>query len=103
MTINEKPLKNTADPPLSVHPEMVDLGSGQGPSEFSTTGIEWAIPRIENERKRRPGSKDAFLDGRYLNSPASVSLIVGATHTSTLVSAMEAVSVMLMTHHLFSF
>jgi len=24
---------------LSVHPEMVDFVSGQGPSEFSTTGI----------------------------------------------------------------
>ena len=43
----------------SVHPEMADFGFRQGPSEFSTTGIACAMSRIENERERRRGPKDA--------------------------------------------
>jgi hypothetical protein len=38
---------------------MVDFGFRQGPSEFSTAGIARAMSRIENERERRRGPKDA--------------------------------------------
>ena len=49
--------------PTRVHPEMVDFGFRQGPSEFSTAGIARAMLRIENERERRWGPKMPFVDG----------------------------------------
>jgi hypothetical protein len=46
----------------SVHPEIVDFGSGQGLSVFAIppkAGLRVSIPRIAKKRKRRPGTKDA--------------------------------------------
>jgi hypothetical protein len=46
----------------SVHPEIVDFGSGQGLSVFAIppkAGLNGPIPRIAKKRKRRPGPKDA--------------------------------------------
>jgi hypothetical protein len=52
------------------HPEMVGFGFQQGPSEFSTAGIMRAMSRIENERERGRGPKDAIY-GRALNNMLS--------------------------------
>jgi len=54
---------------------MVDFGFRQGTSEFSTAGIERAISRIENERERRRGPKDAVY-GWTLNKGVA---LIGAT------------------------
>jgi len=44
---------------VSVHPEMVDFGSGQGPSVFCNRRYSGTIPRIAEKRERSPGPKDA--------------------------------------------
>jgi len=54
----------------SVHPEMADFGFRQGPSEFSTAPktsrdlrqASRTMSRIENERERRRGPKDAVYE-----------------------------------------
>jgi len=45
---------------------MVDFGFRQGPSEFSTAGIA-VISRIENQRERRRGPKDAVYGWTLTN------------------------------------
>jgi hypothetical protein len=44
---------------VSVHPEMVDFGSGQGRGDFATAGVVGYAEDCE-ERERRHGPKDAF-------------------------------------------
>ena len=44
----------------SVHPEMVDFGSGQGRRELETGGVAEATARIFNDRERRTGPQDAI-------------------------------------------
>ena len=53
-------LRKTSPFELSrVLPEMVDFGSGQGPSAFCNRRHSVAIPRIAEKREHSPGPKDA--------------------------------------------
>ncbi len=51
----------------SVRPQMVDIGSEQGLSNFETGGIARAMSRISKERKRRSGPKDAVCGWALAN------------------------------------
>jgi hypothetical protein len=53
---------------LSAHPEMVNFGSGQGRSNFSTAGIPLiaGFRGLKNRENAALGQKMPFLDGHYL-------------------------------------
>ena len=59
---------------VSAHPEAVDFGFRQGPSEFSTAGIARAISRIENKRERCREPKDAVSGWALVNFKRGVTL-----------------------------
>jgi hypothetical protein len=57
---------------ISVHPEMVDFGSGQGRSDFATAGVVSYAEDCE-ERERRHGPKDADMGGHELGGAGPLS------------------------------
>jgi hypothetical protein len=50
----------------SVHPEIVDFGSGQGLSVFATTGIVFLFRGLQKSENAAPGQKMLFPDRHYL-------------------------------------
>ena len=48
---------------VSVHPEMVDFGSGQGRSDFARRRRSEATPRIAKSENAGMGRKTPFMDG----------------------------------------
>jgi hypothetical protein len=63
------PLADTSDPSvdlkrlISVHPEMVDFGSGQGLSIFATAGIVGLFRGLQKSENAALGQKMPFPDG----------------------------------------
>jgi hypothetical protein len=60
---------------VSVRPQMVDLGSGQGRRDFETGGVAHATSRISKYREQRSELKDAVC-GRTLIRPLAT-IVVG--------------------------
>ncbi len=48
---------------ISVHPEIVDFGSGQGLSVFATTGIVNLFRGLQKSENAALGQKMLFMDG----------------------------------------
>jgi len=51
---------------INAHPEMVDFGSRQGPSEFASAGLVRLFRGMQMRENAAGGRKTLFLDGHYL-------------------------------------
>jgi hypothetical protein len=58
-------------PAFSVHPEMVDFGSGQGRSDFETTSVARLRRGFQQSENAGRGQKMPFMDRHSLYFPAA--------------------------------